>query len=51
LKTGWVNRLVVAIGIFRPVSASAFLTSSMRRSRTASEAPKGIRSSSWKVIP
>jgi hypothetical protein len=48
LKTGWVNRFVVAIGTFMPVSSRAFLNAAMARSRSGSTAS---RSSSWKVTP
>ena len=51
LKTGWVNKFVVAIGTFMPVSASAFLKRSMCPRRAVSSLPNGIRSSSWKVTP
>src|SRR3954447_19969800 len=51
LNTGWVNRFVVTIGTFRPVSASAALNVSIRLDRSASLDPNGIRSSSWKVSP
>ena len=51
LNTGWVNRLVVAIGTFIPVAASAFLKRSTCLRRALSSLPNGIRSSSWKVTP
>ena len=51
LNTGWVNRFVVIIGICRPVSASASLNRAMIFSRSESDEPNGIRSSSWKVRP
>ena len=51
LKTGWVKRLVVAIGTGMPVASSACRKRLMWASRSASVDPKGIRSSSWKVTP
>src|SRR4051812_39212012 len=51
LKTGWVNRLVVAMGTTRPVSSSALRNRVTIRSRSSSSLPNGIRSSSWKVTP
>ena len=51
LNTGWVNRLVVAIGTFRPVSSSALRNRVMCSARAASSDPNGMRSSSWKVTP
>jgi hypothetical protein len=51
LNTGCVKVLVVAMGIFRPVSASAFVKRSMPAVRSASESVNGTRSSSWNVMP
>ncbi len=52
LNTGWVNRLVVTIGTTRPVSSRALRNRvDVRRAGSASSAPNGIRSSSWKVTP
>src|SRR5690606_26136740 len=51
LKTGWVNRLVVAIGTTRPAASSAWRKRLMWDSRLVSLEPNGIRSSSWKVTP
>jgi hypothetical protein len=51
LNTGWVNRLVVAIGTARPVSSRAARNRLMCCSRAVSSLPKGMRSSSWKVTP
>ena len=48
LNTGWVNRLVVAIGTIMPVSSSALRNAATARSRSGSTAS---RSSSWKVTP
>src|SRR6266540_380645 len=51
LNTGWLNRLVVAIGTTRPVSSSAARNRLTRRSRSAASEPNGIRSSSWNDTP
>ena len=51
LKTGCVNRLVVAVVTTSPVSASPFLKRSMMPARVSSSLPNGIRSSSWKFTP
>ncbi len=51
LKTGWLNRLVVAIGTFILFSSSAFLKRAICAARSEGEDPKGIKSSSWKVTP
>ena len=51
LKMGWVNRLVVAIGTFRPVSSKALRNRLTMASRSAWLEPKGTRSSSWKLTP
>src|SRR6266542_251795 len=51
LNTGWLNRLVVAIGPTRPVSSSAARNRLTRRSRSAASEPNGIRSSSWNDTP
>jgi hypothetical protein len=50
LNTGWVNRLVVAIGTIMPVSSRAFLKRD-DASRVGASEPNGMRSSSWKVTP
>ena len=51
LKTGWLNRLVVAVVTTRPVSARPCLKRAMILSRVASSLPNGITSSSWKFTP
>ncbi len=51
LKTGWVNRFVVAVVTTSPVSASPVRNRSRMASRAASSEPNGIRSSSWKFTP
>jgi hypothetical protein len=51
LKTGWVNRFVVAIDTFMPVSSSASENSALIRPRSESSAAGGSRSSSWKQTP
>ena len=51
LKTGWLNRFVVTIGTTSPVCSSAERKRPIRRSRSASSLPNGIRSSSWNVMP
>src|SRR5690625_4384811 len=51
LKTGWPKVLVVTISMTRPASSVACLKRVRIRSRSASSAPKGTTSSSWKVTP
>ena len=51
LKTGWLNRFVVAIGTFMPVSSRALRKRLRTASRSAADEPNGTRSSSWKFTP
>ena len=51
LNTGWLKRLVVAIGTFMPVSSRALRKRFRMASRSVADAPKGTRSSSWKFTP
>ncbi len=51
LKTGGLKRLVVTIGMIRPVDSSAPFRRSISVCRSASVEPKAKRSSSWKVRP
>ena len=51
LNTGWKNRFVVTIGTTSPVSSSAARKRLISRSRSPFSAPKGTRSSSWKLTP
>src|SRR4051794_13462611 len=51
LNTGWVNRFVVIIGTFIPVSSSASWNRSRCLVRSSASLPKGTTSSSWKVTP
>ena len=51
LKAGWPNRLVVAIGTFRPLCLRALLNSFLMSAASLSLASMGIRSLSWKFTP
>ena len=51
LKTGWLNRFVVAVVTTRPVSARACLKSVIRLPRSVSLASKSNTSLSWKLTP
>ena len=51
LKTGWPNRLVVAMGTTMPASFRAPLNSFTMRSHSAALEPNGTRSLSWKLTP
>ncbi|MNI73877.1 hypothetical protein D3C73_1299160 [compost metagenome] len=51
LNTGWLNRFVVTMGVFSPVSANAALKFFRMRSRSDAVASKGTRSLSWNVMP